>query len=369
MALDKSKIKLVDYDLYVEGIGKVGYLVRAQTKANPGAQYTRVENAAQFLGVLKAWKIGDAPTLTTTLLQVDFNVLFGELGSGQFPEIVGSGGEKSYGLGNKIKDLETVGVFIRLHPTDADDDDFSSDIAFWKASPDFSNVEISGDLNNAQTVTVPWIIMPDETKSSDEAFGRIGDWSVVDGTPLGVFVQFGQYAQKPYKHVPAITLASKAKKRAYAYALKAGLTTTTGQINQTGGITATTQTFNVDTLPPNHPIGAGDYIKINNEVMEITGATVVSATEKTFTVVRAIGGTTAAAHADNDTVTLLKNVAIQRGTEKATWASSAVTIATVGNSNALQNKGLISWVSAGSANITAQVNTVTSPNVAVTTQT
>lgn len=367
MPLDKSKVKLVDYDLYVEGIGKVGYLVRAQTRANPGSQYTKVENAAQFLGVLKAWKIGDAPTLTTTLLQVDFNVLFGVLGAGQFPEIVGAGGEKAYGLGNRIKDLETVGVFIRLHPTDAPEDDYSGDIAFWKASPDFSNVEIAGDLNNAQTVTVPWIIMPDETKSADEAFGRIGDWSIVDGTPLGVFIQLAAYPQKPYKHVPALSLASKAVKRAYAYAFKAGTTAVTGQINQSGGITATTQTFNVDNLPANHPIGVGDYIKVNNEVMEITGATVVSPTEKTFTVVRAIGGTTAAAHSDDDTVTLLKNAAVQRSTEAATWSSSNIAVATVGNSNVLNNKGLISWASAGSANITAQVGVVTSPNLVVTT--
>ena len=370
MALDKTKIKLVDYDLYVEGIGKIGYLVRAQTRANPGAQYTKVENAAQFRGVIKAWKVGDAPTLTTTLLQSDFEVLFGELGSGQYSEIVSSGGDKAYGLGNKIKDLEQVGVFIRLHPTSSAEDDFSADIAFWKAAPDFSNVEIAGDLDNPQTVTVPWLIMPDESKDSEEAYGRIGDWSIVDGTPLGVFIQLAPFAKKPYKHIPAVSLGVSAKANAYAYAFKATVgATDIGALN--GAITATSLTFNVNGLPPNHPIGVGDYIRVtdgtNTEYMEITGATIVTATEKTFTVIRAVGGSLSYNFASGDPVRLLSKVAVQRGTEAATWSSSVPANIVVGNSNTLGNKGeLRHGGSAGTSNVTATINTVASPNLVAT---
>lgn len=367
--LDTSKIRLREYDLYTESLGKVGYLVTAQTQARPGSQYIRVENAAQVRGVLKAWKAGDAPTLTTTMLQVDFEAVFGELGSGQFPvKTDTTTGNKSYGMGNKLIDMDNVAQFIRLHPIDAEDDDFGADIAFWKAAPDFSQITISGDRDNAQTVTIPWILMPDRSKSIDEQFGAAGDWTAVEGSPKGVFVQLTPNVTYPYKSVTGVNLSSGAVIQAYAYTFISVATSIVGAVDEAGDVSATAATFNIDGIPNTGVFNVGDYIEIGTELMEITGATNTGATSKTITVRRAIGGTAAASHLDDAVITLQAKVSVSRATEKATWASSDPTKATVGNSNSLFNKGKISHVATGSTDVTATVNTVASPNLAVAAQ-
>lgn len=368
MALDKSKVRLREYDLYTESLGRVGYLVSAQTQTSPGSEYIVVENAAQTRGIVKGWKVGDKPTLTAQLLQVDFEALFGGMGGGQYPEIVDSTtGNKSWGMGDKVIDLDNIGEFVRLHPTDADADDFTQDIAFWKAAPDFSQVTISGNRDEAQTVTVPFRIFADENKSADERFGRVGDWTAVEGTPLGVFIQVGK-TQYPYVHTVETELArAGVKTPLVANIFNGALSGTTCTIDEVGGITATQTLVDVDAVTNTALFAVGDYVQINSaEVAEIIGATVTGANSKQLTLLRGVGGTTAAIAADNDTIEILSNVSVSRGTEKATWASSDGTKATVGNSNASSNKGIVTAVATGFANITATVNAKASPNFAVT---
>ena len=204
---DKSKVKLREFNLIYD-FEDVGYLVSAQTQASPGSQYVDVTNAAQFNGVLKSWTNGYIPTVQIQMLETDYQRLFGRLGGEQFRAIV-DGAKLSWGIGSRVKEL--LGKMTILRPVGADAGDYAEDIAFWKGIPDFSQVQITGNRDEANVVTVPFKILPDDTQNIDWTYGRIGDWTAVDTAPGGIFAQFDFAVKHPYKHIPAVTLDSNSK--------------------------------------------------------------------------------------------------------------------------------------------------------------
>lgn len=144
--------------------------------------------------------------------------------------------------------------------------------------------------------------------------------------------------------------------------------TCTASSNEVGDITATTASFDIDTLNVDNGFAVGDYLLFSTtaEVVYITAITYATATTATIDVVRGIGGIVAAGHLDNAVITKLSNVYVIPVSRRATWTSTAADDVTVGNSNASENKGLLTWIADGSDSITAVIGATTSQALVVT---
>lgn len=359
---DKSKVKLREFNLIYD-FEDVGYLVSAQTQASPGSQYVDVTNAAQFNGVLKSWTNGYIPTVQIQMLETDYQRLFGRLGGEQFRAIV-DGAKLSWGIGSRVKEL--LGKMTILRPVGADAGDYAEDIAFWKGIPDFSQVQITGNRDEANVVTVPFKILPDDTQNIDWTYGRIGDWTAVDTAPGGIFAQFDFAVKHPYKHIPAVTLDSNSKLQAQWFGFWSQDSAVTAAINDVDDITAIDKDVVFDGLSIANGLSVGDYIKIDSEKMEITAIVYTTSTAGTATVRRGIGGTAAAIHLDDAAITLQKNVYVMNVTKRAAHLSSVPADVTVGDSNVTDNKGLMEWASDGASNLTAVIGATTSQTLVVT---
>lgn len=365
MALDRTKIQFVEYD-FKYNYQTVGYTRMAQTMTELGFRYVRVDDAAQTTGIVAISKNGVAPTLKVEMLQTQFESLFGDIAGDQVYPIV-DGSKIAYGIGDRKVDLFNLAKPGILHPTGVDDDDYANDILYWLTVPDLSSVSYGGNRDGAQTVTVNFFVLRDDTKSLDFNYGLFGDWTATtNAAPHKVYITTEATARAPYKHTTALTLGSSAKTQVYAYGFYKTNSTVTAALDEAGDITATTATFNFDALSTASNFAVGDYLLVGTEVMQISAITYSSTTAGEITVYRGLAGTTAAIALDNATITKLSNVYVIPVTRRATWASSAGDDVTVGDSNASENKGLLTWVADGSDTITATVSSVASPNLTVT---
>lgn len=364
MARDSSQIKFEEYDVRFKG-EDLGYTKMDSTMTSMGMTYREVKDAAQFTGIVAKSKSGAAPTLKVVIYQTDFPNVFDTIAGNQVYPIV-DGAKLAWGLGSRKLDLFDEAGEIILHPTGVDNDDYSRDIMYWLAVPDLSAVELKGSRDGAMSIEIPFTILPDTTQSLDLTYGIYGDHTAVEADPYTVYITTEAKARAPYNHTTALTLLSKAKTQVYAYGFYKTNSSVTAAVNEAGNVAATDASFDFDTLSTASNFAVGDYLLCGTEVMQITAITYATTTTGTITVNRHIAGTTAAAHLDNAAITKLSNVYVIPVTRRATWTSTAADDVTVGNSNALGNKGLLTWLADGSDTITAAVGSTTSPNLTVT---
>jgi hypothetical protein len=365
MSQDASQIKFREYNFRYKN-NDVGYVKMDQTMTELGFKYVKVDDTAQTTGIVAIAKNGVAPTFKCEMFQTTFENIFGTLAGSQAYPII-DGAKKAFGIGDRPVDLFTAAGQGVLHPTGIDDDDYADDLMYWKMVPDLSTLSYGGKRDNAQTVTMNFFVLRDDTKSPDFNYGLAGDWTAtVNAAPHTVFITTEETPRAPYKHDTALTLGSRAKKQVYGHGFYKEDTTTTAAINEAGDITATTEEFDFDTLNVDNNFAIGDYLLCGTEIMQIFEIAYSAADAATMSVYRGLVGTTAAIHLDNAVLTKLKNTFLIPVTRRGTWASSAGDDVTVGDSNALNTKGLLTWVADGSDTITCTVSAVASPNLTVT---
>lgn len=369
MAKDTSQIKLVEYNAYFDN-SEVGYLVTAETQVSPTATYVDVTNAAQFVGILKSWLIGWQPNVRITMMQTDYQYLWGELGAGQlYPEVDATDStRKAYWMGSREIDSDSLQKTFYLRPKSAAVGDYSGDIFFWKAMPDFSQVTISGNRDNANTVQVPMKIFPNKDVSIDKTYGCFGDWSVVAGAPHSVFVQLSSTAQAPYKHISAITIEEDGEHVMQPYAAFITASDYGGAINNVSNIAAGVTTVEVDGISPVNLLAVGDYIKCStgDEVSQVTDITYSNGgADATLTVIRDIANSGQETFHNNAVFKKLSDLTILPIRNRATHASANAAVFTAGDSESAGTKGLVTGVVGGTANYTSTLSAVVG-TVAVT---
>lgn len=367
MANNKQNIVFTEYDVKLDGVSG-GYTKQDTTAVTLGLSYREVSDTAQFVGITALNKSGAAPTVNVEFYETKFPHLFNTIAGPQVYPII-DGAKLAWGLGSRSLDMFDSSVELILHPVGVDADDFSNDIMFWQAVPDLSQVQIMGKRDGARSIVVPFRILPNEDVSADLTYGLFGDHSAVESAPKHVFITTERLSRAPHKHQSAMTMTSSRVVKVYSHAAYYDLSTNTGALNEAGDITATTATFNVDGIADATTWSVGDYFDIGTEVIQLTAKTAVSATEIEGTFTRGVFGTTQAIAVDNAVITKLSNVYVIPVSRRSTWASSVTGDLTVGDSNASENKGLMTWVADGSSNVTATVLAVASPNLVVTTTT
>jgi hypothetical protein len=367
MANNKQNIVFTEYDVKLDGVSG-GYTKQDTTAVTLGLSYREVSDTAQFVGVTALNKSGAAPTVNVEFYETKFPHLFNTIAGSQVYPII-DGSKLAWALGSRSLDMFDSSVELILHPVGVDADDFSNDIMFWQAVPDLSQVQITGKRDGARSVVVPFRILPNEDVSADLTYGLFGDHSAVESAPKHVFITTERLSRAPHKHQSAMTLTSSRVVKVYSHAAYYDLSTNTGALNEAGDITATTATFNVDGIADATTWSVGDYFDIGTEVIQLTAKTAVSATEIEGTFTRGVFGTTQAIAVDDAVITKLSNVYVIPVSRRSTWASSVTGDLTVGDSNASENKGLMTWVADGSSNVTATVLAVASPDLVVTTTT
>ena len=367
MANNKQNIVFTEYDVKLDGVSG-GYTKQDTTAVTLGLSYREVSDTAQFVGITALNKSGAAPTVNVEFYETKFPHLFNTIAGPQVYPII-DGPKLAWGLGSRSLDMFDSSVELILHPVGVDADDFSNDIMFWQAVPDLSQVQIMGKRDGARSIVVPFRILPNEDVSADLTYGLFGDHSAVESAPKHVFITTERLSRAPHKHQSAMTMTSSRVVKVYSHAAYYDLSTNTGALNEAGDITATTATFNVDGIADATTWSVGDYFDIGTEVIQLTAKTAVSATEIEGTFTRGMFGTTQAIAVDNAVITKLSNVYVIPVSRRSTWASSVTGDLTVGDSNASENKGMMTWVADGSSNVTATVLAVASPNLVVTTTT
>lgn len=367
MANNKQNIVFTEYDVKLDGVSG-GYTKQDTTAVTLGLSYREVSDTAQFVGITALNKSGAAPTVNVEFYETKFPHLFNTIAGPQVYPII-DGAKLAWGLGSRSLDMFDSSVELILHPVGVDADDFSNDIMFWQAVPDLSQVQIMGKRDGARSIVVPFRILPNEDVSADLTYGLFGDHSAVESAPKHVFITTERLSRAPHKHQSAMTMTSSRVVKVYSHAAYYDLSTNTGALNEAGDITATTATFNVDGIADATTWSVGDYFDIGTEVIQLTAKTAVSATEIEGTFTRGMFGTTQAIAINDAVITKLSNVYVIPVSRRSTWASSSTGDLTVGDSNASENKGMMTWVADGSSNVTATVLAVASPNLVVTTTT
>lgn len=367
MARDKKQIQFQELDVKYKGVD-IGYTKMDTTQIGLGMTYRRVDDAAQFTGIIAIAKSGANPTVNVEIYQTKFPNIFNNIAGDQVYPIV-DGAKVAWGIGSRAVDLFTDAGEMILHPTGTDADDFAGDYMFWLAVPDLSQATFRGMRDGAMSIVIPFIILPNEDVSLDLTYGIFGDHTASEGDPDQVFISTEYISRAPHKHQSAITLTSGRKVQFFSHGAYHTDSTDTGALNEAGNITSTTATFNIDGLASSTTWAVGDYFQMGTEIFQIYAKTNVSATEIQASCFRGIFGTTQASHNDDAVATKLANVYVLPIRRRSTWASSSTGDFTVGNSNAAENKGLVTWVADGSGNLTAAVGSTTSPACVVTTTT
>jgi hypothetical protein len=341
--------------------------------------YVNLDDADQFFGKIASQLVGHEVMCKITFKEVSYALLFSRILQGQSALIV-DGTKRAY-------DFDTVPVNmnrdvagqLRLVPLGAAPGDLSECITIWKAAPQL-DLKLAGDRTKYQTVDAEFMAYPDPTRARagypiSAGYYRLGDPTALDSDPDFIGAVFGAQPVSPYKHTPAVSIDPGAAVKSFWWgankAAKAGSTLT---INNGAGYTATATSLVYDGKLVSGESFTGGFVELpSGEVVFCVLDTQATGTTGTMTVIRAALFSTAAAIADNDTCQLLDplSIAVRPVTESAVMASSAPGVATVGNSAStgslvFGDKGLITPVTPGVANMTAQKGATISKPLVVT---
>ena len=339
--------------------------------------YVNLEDADQFFGRVASEKVGWDVMCKITLLEVDYASLYGRLLAGQAEQVVDGA--------NRALDFDTVPTNmtrdvageLRLVPLRAAAGDLSEAITIWKTAPQI-DLRLIGDRTKYQSIDVEFFAYPDPTRSRagyplSAGYFRIGDPNAVATNPTTIGYVAGNVPVAPYISTPAASLKQGDQKQFFAFgAWHADAAGKTMLVNNVGGYTASDTSIDYDSKAVSGEDYTGKYARIGTEIVYIVLDNMSSGVAGTLTVKRAARFTVAASMSDSDTITVQDDasLAVINITERAVHASSAPNIATIGNSASgstpFGNKGLVSHVSAGSANMTATVGPTTSEQLIIT---
>jgi len=201
----------------------------------------------------------------------------------------------------------------------------------------------------------------------------MGDDSLVEATPAYVAITLSRETCQPVISIPALSLPAGHTERVNTKKVFMVDDTVTMDFNNVANYTASIVTLEFDNLSSANSIAIGDYIKMGatgSERAYVEGVSYTTGTSGTLTVIRGVNnGGVGEAGADNDVFTLQKDVGIQDARDSAIYLSSSPSNVTVGDifpGTGVTRKGVLHNVATGSANITATVGAVSSPNLVVT---
>ena len=343
----------------------IGVVKRGSMQLSLKGQYYAVEDVEGFRGPFKMLLQGVVPEFKATVKSNDINFLVSKFMANQTNTTI-------YGahLGVQDTDLSDIEEELLLHPLNKADTDRSADILMYKAIPiiDF-NLVLGGE--NPSEVDVTFRIMPDITRNDGEQYGFLGDWTQTASAPDGVIITTDRTVRAPYLSLKAATLAVYEVQRVFAFAFYFTMSAVTCALNDAGDMTSSDVAVTFDALSVAGAIAAGTILRQGSGPYEYLYVRSVSYdagnVSGTAQCVRGIAGSAATSISDNDVFTLVSSTAIEACRDKATWASSATSYVTVGNllfnSDFTENKGQLDRIATGSANITATLSAVSSPNL------
>lgn len=368
---DLDAIELAQYQVYFDDLN-LGYLVDGSLSVAVAGSYTNVETVNQFEGIIKQWNRANIPTITFSVFANSVDYLRTKLMKNQVDTETFADGSSKIGLGVKTRSSSTYEGVLLMTPYPAVAGDYSKDIRVTKAviQINFDNI-IAGSKESPAELSVTVNAMPDTTQPVGYEYATLGNWARSSDTPLGVSVSTYQYvmAEDARMSLGALTLKNDEQHRLECHIHYGTISSSvTTAINFGSGYSATDTSLVVDSVTG---ISAGDFVRITTSgpVQEYARVSGVDSGTNTLTVERNALGSTAQAVADGDAVALVENVASEQGRDKATWASSDATKATVGDTfqgAGTANKGVVKHVAAGSTNITATFNSVASPALVIT---
>lgn len=364
-----SNAKINSLNCFIDGV-EVG-IVKTGSSVTINQNTVALTDVDQYFGTVAEIQQGWNVTANIVLYEVQYSTLMALIAAGKVTQST-SGGETAYDFDTVPRNLPNLASEVIFRPTDAASGDFSNDIVFWKANIS-TTLNIMGDRTKFQEIAVTITAYPDTSRAVtgypySATYARIGSFAITAADPDYIGIIAGRKASAPYKHCPGITLDSGAVMQVEAFGAWISATSTTCDLNDGTDVNTTDTAFVYDAKTSGISF-AGRYVKIGTEVCYCSADSGGTGTSGTLTVVRAACFSTAASHLDNATITLLDTPIVYRYTNAATFASSVTTDVTVGNSNTTGNKGLLTWVSSGSSNITAASSdgTPTSKNLVVTT--
>jgi hypothetical protein len=368
-ATDVDNIDIKQYNVYYGGVD-LGLTTNDSLTIELNGEYVTVDDAEQFAGVVAEIEIGIVPMVTMEFMRADFPFIRNKILSGRV-EVDISGIRAAMHLGNKKRKLhQDLNEVLRLHPKGISNTDYSQDIYLHKTAVKMEATQLIGSRTAIQRLSVTFSVYPDMTKAEGREYGIFGDWTLTTATPIGVWIQAERFARVPGKQLTAMSLTPGQTDRVAGFAGYGDDTSDTLDIDFVAGYTATDTSLVFDALTTPSILTAGTILKYTTELIYIVSIAWTSTTAGTLTVVRGVLGSVAVALPDGTTITVKDFVSTENATDKGAWLSSDPTKATVGDTydaSDTTKKGVLAHVAAGSTNITITVNTVASPNLAITT--
>lgn len=357
-AIDKQRLEMIFDDV------NLGVLKPDSLSVMLGGVYTPV-TVDQLTGVIKEWQEGFSISVKAILMDVSPSFIHGTLMNGAVGVKVGASGDAAVGFGSRKIDQRAISAELLLHEYGVAYTTRTTDWTFWKARAKFDGTEIAYGQGRVKELSVTFTIYPDLDQHVDFTYGCYGDASSVtsESVPKGTWISMGKNAQVPGKTLAAYTLGVNQLEQLQCFSAYSVDGSVTAALNDGTDINATDLTVTYDTLAGG-AFAVGDYIRMGTEYMYVSADSGTA-----LTVVRGVWGSTAATHLDNAVITVQSDVSIIRTTNYATWATSVaadVTVGTTFQGSGSANIGNTAWVSNGSSNITATVNTKASPNCVVT---
>jgi len=366
---DIDAVQIRTLDVYLDNVF-LGLIREASLKLTVENATTTVSNALQLEGVIKSVERARIPKLEMTFMSSSQEFLRSQVWKDRV-DIDTNGADTTFYFGNENKDLVTLSSEVRLHPSSLDLDNKSEDFLFYKGVIQKDALELLFSREDTQDVDVEMIIFPDTTKSTNREYGYAGP-GTSQQVPLTVFIQNSKtLASTPPMHSETQDMEEGDVFQLEAWAMNGSDASITLDINNGAGYAGTRAIVSMafDALSPVSSLVAGQYIKgtAGTEWMYVSSVTYATTSTGTMVVVREVAGSVIEAYSDNNTLTVQSDIGFQRVTDIGAWASSVVADVTVGDSSATNNKGLATWVSSGTSNITCTENTKASLNYVITT--
>jgi hypothetical protein len=335
-------------------------------------EYVNLEDADQFFGRIASKRVGWTVSVRIIFKEVSYAELYARILKGQVSEIV-DGVMRAYDGDTVPSDMNRdVAGELRLVPLGAPSGDLSECITIWKAAPQL-DLKLAGDRTKYQTVETEFLAYPDPSRARvgfplSAAYFRLGDPRALPADPDYIGAVFGDQPIAPYLHTPAFTLAKGDQKKTFWYgayrANKAGWT-----LDVNGAVTSSATTLTYDNKSQAGESYQGMYLRnaTTGECYYVVSDSMSTPTTGTLTIKRKALFSPNAPIADNEVLTVQDpdSIAILPVTERASFASSDPTKATIGNSAStgsyvFGDKGLATHVASGSTNFTATVGSTVS---------